>query len=691
MPISIGSNIAALQAQRRLTDVSNTQSSVFERLASGQRINRASDDAAGLAISESLRTDVRVFNQANRNINDGISMFSIAEGAIDSLKNILFRIRELSTQAANGAYSYVQREALDTEAQALLKEYNRIIGASTFNGRNVFDESNGVLAIQAGYGTDGIITSEADTTFDVDGGLVRVSTTSTGAEATGGSSGLAQTTASGRYLVFQSTATNLVSGDTNAANDVFLKDLSTGQTTRISTTSQGTEATGGGSYSPQITPDGQYAVFSSDASNLVSGDTNGLTDIFVKNILTGQVTRVSTTSSDVQALGNSTNAQITADGRYVLFQSDATNLVSSDTNATIDIFLKDLQTGLLTRVNVDSNGNQATGGISSVAQITPDGRYVLFQSDATNLVSGDTNGTGDIFMKDLVTGMLTRVSTNSAGDQGNAHAADATITPDGKYVTFRSNSSNVFAGDTNGTYDVYVKELSTGNVALVSSDSAGTIGNGLSIISSTTSDARYVTYYSQATNLVSGDTNALRDIFVKDLLTGQTSRVNVNNSGTQASGGLSSNPRITPDGRYIIFDSVATNLVSGDTNAQSDIFIVKNPLAAQYSIGLLHSVSLKTQSGAQYMQTHIDSYLTEVNNYQSQLGAAQQRFSTASRVLSSIALQSTAANSRIRDADVAQDSAELLRSNILSSAASKILSQANQQPALALKLLQFDD
>ena len=159
MPITIGSNIYSLNAQRRLADGSNQLSKVFERLSSGQRINRASDDAAGLAISSSLNADVRVFNQGVRNINDGSSLLNIADGAIEQLSSITVRLKELAEQAANGTYGYHQRKSLDAEAQALSKEYLRIIQSTTFNGRKLFDANFGEIRLQAGYGLDGGIQS----------------------------------------------------------------------------------------------------------------------------------------------------------------------------------------------------------------------------------------------------------------------------------------------------------------------------------------------------------------------------------------------------------------------------------------------------------------------------------------------------------------------------------------------------
>src|SRR5262249_38706966 len=169
---------------------------------------------------------------------------------------------------------------------------------------------------------------------------------------------------------------------------------------------------------PSISSDGRYVAFDSAASNLVSGDTNGATDVFVHDRLTGATTRVSTDSNAAQGDGASSKPSISADGRYVVFLSAADNLVSGDTNGATDVFMHDLVTGVTTRVSTDSSGAQGNGS-SSNASISSDGRYVAFASAASNLVPSDTNGVPDIFVRDTQAGVTTRVSVDSSGVQGN--------------------------------------------------------------------------------------------------------------------------------------------------------------------------------------------------------------------------------------------------------------------------------
>ena len=324
--------------------------------------------------------------------------------------------------------------------------------------------------------------------------------------------------ADGRYVAFTSDATNLVSGDTNGEQDIFVHDRQTGQTTRVSVASDGTQARSGtiyGSLSPSISADGRYVAFHSYADNLVSGDTNLSPDVFVHDRQTGQTTRVSVASDGTQANNVSAHPSISADGRYVAFVSFANNLVSGDTGY-VDVFVHDRQTGQTTRVSVATGGGQANGN-SYGPSISADGRYVAFESDATNLVSGDTNFSTDVFVHDRQTGQTTRVSVASDGTPANSSAFYPSISPDGRYVAFRSRASNLVSGDTNGTWDVFVHDRQTRQTIRVSVASDGTQANGVLTISSKPSisyGGRHVAFESDASSLVSGDTNNARDIFV---------------------------------------------------------------------------------------------------------------------------------------------------------------------------------
>ena len=416
------------------------------------------------------------------------------------------------------------------------------------------------------------------------GTTTRVSITDGEAQGTSWS-GTGSITPDGRYVAFYSGATNLVSGDTNGLDDVFVRDRIGGTTTRVSITDGEAQALGGGSSTPAISADGRYVAFYSDATNLVAGDTNSATDVFVRDRTAGTTTRVSVATGGAQASGYSSDPTISADGRYVAFYSSAANLVPGDTNGTSDVFVRDRTAGTTTRVSVATGGTQSNG-YSDESSVSSSGRYVAFRSSATNLVPGDTNGKEDLFIRDVVAGTTARVNVATGGAQATGGDSGwPSFSADERHVVFDSGATNLVPGDTNGTGDVFVRDLVAGTTMRASVGAGGVQSNGYSQFSSISSDGRYVALASAATNLVAGDTNAVRDVFVRDMATGVTIRVSVTTAGAQATGGDSGWPVITPDGRYVTFGSEATNLVSGDTNGATDIFVratVTAPLSPVY-------------------------------------------------------------------------------------------------------------
>jgi Tol biopolymer transport system component len=377
--------------------------------------------------------------------------------------------------------------------------------------------------------------------------------------------------ADGRYVAFESLANNLVPGDTNRCYDVFVHDRLTGQTTRVSVASSGQEGNGG-SYAPCISADGRSVTFLSSADNLVPGDTNGYDDVFVHDRLTGQTTRVSVASSGQQASEGSFAPRISADGRYVAFESDAPNLVAGDTNHRRDIFVHDCVTGQTTRVSVSSSGEQANADCYDPA-ISADGRYVAFWSRADNLVPGDTNLAYDVFVHDRLTGQTTRVSVATGGGQANDNSDSPSLSADGRYVAFVSHADNLVGGDTNHRRDIFVHDCATGQTTRVSVSSRGAQGNNDSWGPSISADGRYVTFTSYADNLVPGDTNGQSDVFVHDRLTGTTTRVSAPTGGGQGDSLSGDVSPMSADGRYVAFVSNADNLVPRDTNGGLDVFV----------------------------------------------------------------------------------------------------------------------
>ncbi len=411
-------------------------------------------------------------------------------------------------------------------------------------------------------------TEEADDAMAA-GVTFRASVATEGAQ-TNNVSNYASISVDGRYVAFESRASNLVPGDTNGRTDVFVHDLVTGDTWRVSVASDGTQGNGW-SHEPSISANGRYVAFWSYASNLVPDDTGFFYDIFVHDRETGETGRVSVASDSTQGNDSSFRPSISADGRQVAFESLATNLVPSDSNGVDDLFVHDQVTGETVRVSVASDGTQGNGP-SWHASISADGRYVAFDSAATNLVPNDTNNWQDVFVHDRLTGVTTRVSVASDGTQGDHGGEEPSISADGRYVAFLSEATNLVPDDTNDEFDVFAHDLATGQTSRVSVSSDGKQGNGASDSPSISPTGRYVAFESLAGNLVAGDTNDELDVFVHDRVSGQTALFSVALGGAAANG-PSSRPSISADPSYLAFESEATNLVHADTNGWSDVFV----------------------------------------------------------------------------------------------------------------------
>lgn len=574
-----------------------------------------------------------------------------------------------------------------------------------------------------------------------------------------GDSGLSILSKDGRYILFASTAGNLALTNNNNSVlpcrfNVFLRDGLSNTTTLVSVNQSGAGGGNGDSFPAGISTNGQYALFESSASDLVPNDTNSANDVFVRDVIHGTTTLVSISTNGASANGGSLASVMTPDGRYVVFQSAASNLVAGDTNNIPDVFIRDLQAGTTTLVSAGAqSANSATfASASESPEVTPDGRYVAFYSTATNLVAG-VSTLGDVYVRDLVGGNTVWASTNaraiyqavsgntnvvccnySISDDGqfvafeactnaptgpyslgmilrfglaagttdilstNAPAPllsfelihDLCMTPDGRFVAFVGNVPNgsgtntaiylwdaqtgtnslVSAswnnpGPANGFCDspvissngqfvaftstgttlvtnalaggchVYLRDVQAGATELLDADTNGVgVGVDSSLVPalsadgstvafdcanllqdnrhrvhdvfscndsvgaldlasaanaafvcltpdgnsgitsfSSSSNGQFVAFYSDAENLVSNDTNGCRDVFVRDLVAGTNILVSVNTNGECSGDGISTDPAISGDGRYVVFSSSSDDLVTGDTNRAQDVFI----------------------------------------------------------------------------------------------------------------------
>lgn len=404
------------------------------------------------------------------------------------------------------------------------------------------------------------------------GGLTeRVSVSSSGEEANNHSiGGFVSVSADGRYVAFLSLASNLVAGDTNGFQDAFVRDRLTGQTERISIDSSGNQANQASTNFIAISADGRYVAFASPASNLVIDDTNTVWDIFVHDRQSGDTERVSVDSAESQG-SSGEGLAISGDGRYVAFES-AHQFVPEDTNVGIDIYVRDRQQGTTTLVSRHLTPSVQDDGDSSRPDISADGRFVVFVSTASDLVPVDTNGATDIFIYDLTdTAPPEIVTLDGNGLPLDSGPGTPKVSADGRFVAFDSGASTLVAGDTNGSSDVFVRDTQLNQNERVSVDNAGSQGNNQSGISAISDDGRYVTFMSFASNLVPGDTNGGADVFVRDRQLSETLRVSVNADGEQASPG-GTYPDLSANGRVVGF-STTSPMVPNDSNGYSDIYI----------------------------------------------------------------------------------------------------------------------
>jgi len=410
---------------------------------------------------------------------------------------------------------------------------------------------------------------------------VRASLDSSGNEGNGESREPSMA-AGARYVAFTSEADNLVPGDGNGVADVFVRDLVTGTTEMVSVSNLGTPGNGASGW-PSISRDGRYVAFQSDATNFTPNDFNGARDIFVHDRTLGLTWRVSDNSSGNQGNGDSEHPAVSADGRFVAFESDADNLVLGDGNAVRDVFACSLGGGGMERLSVDTASVEGNG-LSISAGLSSDGAVAVFESAATNLDAGDTNAVADIFVRDRVAGTTTRVNLNAGGNQCNAPSVDPVISADASTVAFETASSNLVSGDTNGTTDVFVVDLASGVVERVSVRSNGNESADQSRWPALSRDGTLVSFTGFADDLTKGDGNGVPDVFVHDRASGVTWRASLASDSTE--GDLASlRSSLTDDGTTIAFGSDATTLVPADRNGERDVFARREPVATWENYG----------------------------------------------------------------------------------------------------------
>ncbi len=354
--------------------------------------------------------------------------------------------------------------------------------------------------------------------------------------------------ADGRYVAFVSYATNLVAGDTNGVADVFVRDRTLGTTTRESVGATGAQSSGSSwlDSDRSLSADGRYLVFRSGSSNLVSGDTNARDDVFLRDRVSGTTTQVSVTSGALQATGGDSGwPAISSDGAWIVFESFARDLVTGDTNDRRDVFLHHRPTGATTRVSVATGGGEGSGGRLGAGRpsVNADGSAVVFHADFTNLVGSDTNEVADVFLHARVSGSTSRVSVPAPGAQAvGGPSAFGVLSDDGQTVVFGSGATNLVAGDTNLLVEPFAQTVSSGAVARVAfvpgGGQAGAPPFGPSLTTAgqavMSADGRFIAFSSTLATLVVEDVDIARDVFVHDKSTHVTMLVSVGGNGRQS-------------------------------------------------------------------------------------------------------------------------------------------------------------
>jgi Tol biopolymer transport system component len=412
--------------------------------------------------------------------------------------------------------------------------------------------------------------------------------------------------ADGRFVAFTSRGSNLVTTpDTNQLLDVFVRDLLSGKTVLASVNHAGTSSGNGESLYPSLSANGRFVAFTSRASDLVANDTNGTTDLFVQDLNTGTTRLVGVNVNT----GARESAVFSADGRFIAFTSGSNVFVhdlpagvttslgmpSTDPAMSADgrivaflsggsVFVQDLQMGTTALVSGNRFGTGNGNGPSQGPLISANGRFVLFVSLANDLVLNDTNAAPDVFVRDLQTGVTALVSANLTGT-GSGNAASGffrpgigsieppvwvpTISADGRFVAFMSAASDLVTNDTNGTLDLFVRDLQTQTTTRVAGAGSSNLSRSLS------ADGHFLVFVSGASDLVAGDNNGQSDIFVRDLQAGITSLISVNRTGTNGGNSFSLESfGISADGRVVAFTSRASDLVANDTNGDvEDVFV----------------------------------------------------------------------------------------------------------------------
>jgi flagellin len=655
--ITLGSNIASLRAQRNLNRATDEVESVFARLSSGQRINSASDDAAGLAIADTLKSKRRIFTQGVRNFNDGLSLLSIADSAIEQLSNITTKLMELATQSANGSVSAAQRAALDEEAQALSDEFTRITQTTTFNGRNLFDSSFGSLSLQGSIGNDGSITS----------GL-------------GGAIGTGQLNSATSLSMVSGNGRDVATGDLNGDGTIdFVAVGSTATGTVMLGNGDGTFRAGGSLNTSVARTDVVLGDMNSDGILDVISASGATVSINLGNGVGGF--GAATTFSAGLSVAELEVGDINGDGALDVVVAGSETIQVETSNSGPPYYTP--YYSYYQAASVKSLLGNGSGSLSGASLIRQSSSTASYYYTTIALELNDVNSDGNL---DIIMGENRRNSTGGSGGYLITMLGDGssgfTETDNDILLGWRSITS-IEIGDINGdgkkdvvatAAQYYNYTLSSLGVIAFNGANNGTFSESLSLSTSGSTSAD--------SDLVLGDINSDGNL---DIVSTENDNINIrlgNGNGTFAANSSTTNS--------------AWRLADADINGDGviDILSVNNTgsikaLTSRTTDGVapLLEFSLQSAQEAKEALTMFRNKLNILSSQRGKIGAFQSRLGVGQNVLQVTAENFAAAESRIRDTDVADDSSKLVRLSILQNSSTAILSQANLQPSLVLTLL----
>jgi Tol biopolymer transport system component len=374
--------------------------------------------------------------------------------------------------------------------------------------------------------------------------------------------------ATGQFVAYESAQTNLVGGAGSSGDNVFWWNRKTGTTKLVSHALMAGQTPDGQSFGANISADGRYVSFESDATNLVANDNNGVSDAFVWDSHTGKIIDASVSTTGVRSNGDSGDVSMSPDGRYVAFSTNATNLGPGNHDIFYDVYVRDLVAHTTTRASV-AIGNHAVDG-DSIETCMSNADVVGFGSRSNFLVSHAQPDANEVYVRNIPAHTTTEVSVNASGTPGDMNAFQCDISANGRYVAFDSYSSNLSTKDGDAS-DVFLRDVTAGRTYLASIGHDGSPADNDSSIPSVSDDGRFVAFQSTADNLISGDGNHQQDVFRYDRTTHSTKRLSVSTAG-QAGNNSSYDVELSGDGSWAVFTSSADNLVPNDTVGHVDVF-----------------------------------------------------------------------------------------------------------------------